>query len=252
MKQIFSKKRNIVIAIVIAFLVIVCSCALLAIALFPKAVVSQAPVQTVVLVVTELVNVTSPPTEIPTQALTDTPRPTHTPRPTNTPEPTADPDLINPGTYLVGTDIQPGLYKGMAGEDSSSSCYWKRLSSFSGDDTIIDNDNAIGSYYVEVLESDFALETHCPLRLIHELIPVEEFPTQIEPGVYLVGIDIGPGMYRGEAGTDLDASCYWKRLSSFSGDDTIIDNDNAIGQYYVEVLESDYALETHCNLELVK
>lgn len=35
--------------------------------------------------------------------------------------PTADPALTQDGTYLVGTDIQPGSYRSEAGAD----CYWQ-------------------------------------------------------------------------------------------------------------------------------
>lgn len=92
-----------------------------------------------------------------------TPLPTTTPAPTSTTVP--DPNLVLPGTYLVGKDIQPGLYSGQAGADILESCYWARLNSLSGElGAIIANDNAMGPYYVEVAASDFALETHCELQ----------------------------------------------------------------------------------------
>jgi hypothetical protein len=43
----------------------------------------------------------------------------------------------------------------------------------------------------------------------------------------------------------------WARLSDVRGEiSSIIANDNAIGQYYVQVTPSDFALETACDLEL--
>ena len=55
------------------------------------------------------------------------------------------------GMYLVGRDITPGTYRGKAGTDVLSSCYWARLSGLSEDfDDLIANDNATGSYYVSV------------------------------------------------------------------------------------------------------
>lgn len=106
-----------------------------------------------------------------TEQPTQTPEPTKTPRPTNTPPPptaTPDPNVVKPGTYLVGTDIRPGLYRGeTSGFDIFSSCYWERLKDLSGNlSSIIANDNSIGQYYIEVSESDFALRTHCELEWV--------------------------------------------------------------------------------------
>ena len=82
--------------------------------------------------------------------------------------PTPDEPLseIGPGMYLVGRDITPGTYQGMAGTDVMDSCYWARLSGLSGDmDHLNANDNAIGSYFVNVNSSDLALTTACKLSL---------------------------------------------------------------------------------------
>ena len=60
------------------------------------------------------------------------------------------------GTYLVGTDIEPGTYRA-AGADS---CYWARLSGTTGDlDEIIVNDFGSGQMVVTIAESDVAFET---------------------------------------------------------------------------------------------
>jgi len=59
------------------------------------------------------------------------------------------------GMYLVGTDVQPGMYK--AGPAGSGNCYWARLSSMSGTDNIIDNGNSSGQVVVQVLSSDVGL-----------------------------------------------------------------------------------------------
>lgn len=188
---------------------------------------------------------------------TDEPLPTNTIEPTETPLPTEtpDPNLIRQGTYLVGADIQPGLYRGIAGTDTFDSCYWARLSDLTGSfDAILANDNSIGQYYIEVLDSDLALETQCEISFLPEpLASVDSYPQVIVPGAYLVGAEIEPSIYRGEAGIDPLDSCYWARLSDFSGDfNSLITNDNAIGQYYVEVRSDDYALQTQCELVSLK
>lgn len=193
---------------------------------------------------------TEKPVDIATLAPTDTAVPTSTPLPTETP----NPNLVNPGTYIVNTDIQPGIYKGSAGSGLFSSCYWERLKDLTGTfDSILANENATGQFYVEVKNSDYALKTDCELaRLdpIHEHIG--EYPQVITTGTYLIGYDIQPGTYKGQAGSDAVSSCYWERLQSVAGGfDAILANDNATGQFYVQVLPSDFAVKTGCELSWV-
>ena len=69
---------------------------------------------------------------------------------TYTPPP---PTQFGEGTYVVGTDIQPGTYKTTGGDP----CYWARLSSLNTQD-IIDNSNSTGLQTVQILASDKAFE----------------------------------------------------------------------------------------------
>jgi len=191
-------------------------------------------------------------TDVPANApeATDTLQPTDTPVPTSTP----DPNLINPGTYMVGVDVQSGIYKGFAGEGLFTSCYWARLKDLTGGlESILANDNSIGQFYLEVKSSDYALKTDCQLtRLVAIPQHAGEYPQAITAGTYLIGSDIQPGTYRGQTGTDISDSCYWARLQNVAGDlDSILANDNATGQFYVQVLPSDFALKTACQLEWV-
>ncbi len=197
-------------------------------------------------------------TPAPTATSTITPEPTSTSKPSPTPGPTSTPTmslLVRPGTYLVNSDIRPGIYSGEAGLDLSESCYWARLKDLGGTfDSIIANGNAIGPYYVEVPESDYALETACHLVLFPTLPgPPDQYPTKLGPGMYIVGTEIQPGTYKGLGGADILDSCYWARLRDVRGElDSIIANDNAIGQFYIQVSANDFALQTACDLELVE
>ena len=173
----------------------------------------------------------------------------------DTPAPTAIPEvggLVKGGTHLVGTDIQPGIYVGMAGYEFGEWCYWARLSNLTGSDDILANDNAKGLFYVEVLPGDKALETACELVPIEQVPARNEFLTLLSPGTYLVGRDIEPGVYRGEAGHEFGEWCYWARLQNVNGDDDILANDNAEGQFFVEVLPTDFALNVGCEVEKVQ
>jgi hypothetical protein len=161
---------------------------------------------------------------------------------------------VKRGTYIVGIDIQPGIYVGMAGEGLFDSCYWARLSGLGGTlDEILANDNAEGQYYVEVLPSDNALETKCTLLPIAQVPAPPNLLTILPTGTYLVGRDIAAGVYRGIAGEDFMESCYWARLSGVDGSlDNILANDNATGQFFIDVQPTDFALEVRCKVEKVE
>ena len=80
-------------------------------------------------------------------------------------------------------------------------------------------------------------------------------PTEVGfgPGTYLVGERLQPGIYAGKTGTGLLDSCYWARLSGASGEfSDLIANDNAVGQYFVSIQDSDYAFATDCALEMIE
>lgn len=156
---------------------------------------------------------------------------------------------VKPGIHRLGIEIQAGIYVGQAGTDLWGSCYWARLSNLAGSDDILANDNAKGLYYVEVLSTDRAFETECELQPIESVAARREYLSVVPTGTYLVGRDIGPGLYSGRAGRDLLESCYWARLSNVAGTDDILANDNARGTYFVEVLPSDFALQTECQIE---
>lgn len=183
--------------------------------------------------------------------LSSAPQPTDAAQPTDAPSASStqqqDSTTIISGTYLVGSEIKPGIYK----SEGSDSCYWVRLKDLSGDfGAILANGNAKGQFYVEVKATDYALETHCALVPLASVTPVTELPKTIPAGMYLVGKDIQPGTYKGTTGTDSSDSCYWARLKDVSGGfDSIIANGNPTGQFYIQVSQSDFALSTTCDLE---
>ncbi len=60
------------------------------------------------------------------------------------------------GTWVVGEDIEPGVYRNEGG----TSCYWERLSGLSGEfGDIIANDNPDGPAVVEIASSDTAFSS---------------------------------------------------------------------------------------------
>lgn len=64
-------------------------------------------------------------------------------------------------------------------------------------------------------------------------------PSVAGDGIFEVGVDIKPGLYRAEG------NGYWERLKNAEGDlDSIIANDNANGQAYVQIAKSDAYFST--------
>jgi hypothetical protein len=63
---------------------------------------------------------------------------------------TASKTKFGQGTFIVGTDIQPGTYKSTLGE----SCYWERLSNFGGTLGGIIANNFGGKAIVTIRSSD--------------------------------------------------------------------------------------------------
>jgi len=150
------------------------------------------------------------------------------PSATDEPAAAAESSVIESGTYLVGSEIAPGVYR--------VSGYYERDDS---QGEIIDNDGVYGENDLTVMivrKGDDSVEINgqaVPLEGLPTYDPIAEGATS---GTYLVGKDIAPGRYRvsssdGAYGARLD-----KKLE-------IIDNDLNDGSIVITVRPSDYAFE---------
>ena len=177
-----------------------------------------------------------------TESPTTTSRPT-TVAPARTTTTTTEPEIevIDSGTYIVGTEVAPGLYR-VAG-------YWALL-----DDEfdIIENDGVYdnglglmvvpesGAKYVEISGEAVSLEQAPSLPVL--LAGYTE-------GTYLVNVDIEPGTYRV---SDSDYA-YAARLSPMpDGSWDIIDNDGNEGNVIIKIAPSDFAFEFSGVLERIE
>ncbi|MCP8615748.1 hypothetical protein [Salirhabdus salicampi] len=162
-------------------------------------------------------------------------------------EPSND-TTFNTGTYRVGDEIQPGLYR-----SSGNITYWARLSGFSGElDDIIANGNPAGVAIVEIKEGDEGFESSGEGQWIFIKDDYEgELRTKFSDGTYIVGKDIEPGRYRSNGGGEFGG--YWERLANFSGElEDIIANGNSEEQTIVEIKESDRGFRTSGGLTWTK
>lgn len=154
---------------------------------------------------------------------------------TTVPEPEA---AFGSGTWLVGPDIDPGIYQTAA---EATTCYWERLSGLSGDfDDIIANENVVGQGIVEILGTDEAFSsTRCGDWI--ELTTLDEPLSSFGDGWYAVGPHIAPGRYRSTGGD----FCYWARLSGFSGEFSDLSaNDIVEGQTLVDIGPNDAGFQS--------
>lgn len=162
------------------------------------------------------------------------------------PEPAAPSGTTLPGegTFVVGSEMKPGLWKGI----DASSGYWARLRNASGElESIIANDNVgSGNAYVQVGRGDKYFEANGFSEWVK--MPAKpsgpkasSFPGE---GMYMVGVDIAPGTYRATS----DGSGYWARLKNASGElGGIIANDNVLSSTstIVEISPGDAFFETN-------
>lgn len=115
------------------------------------------------------------------------------------------------GTHRVGTDIPAGTYRTRL---PAADCYWERLRGFSGDfDDIIANDFSSGYHVVTIKSTDKGFSSSRCGRWSSNLARVTSSMTSFGQGDFIVGVDMRPGTYRSSKG----GSCYWERLSNFTG-----------------------------------
>lgn len=161
-----------------------------------------------------------------------TPPPSHEPSPQPDPGPLSFPD----GTYRVGIDIAPGTYRNT---DSSQFCYWERLSGFSGElNDIIANGFSDARQIVTIAPTDAGFVSRRCGRWVPDDTPLTSSPTApFGDGMYRVGRDIAPGLWRN---SDSTGFCYWERLRGFSGEfDDIIANEFSNAPQIVRIAPTD-------------
>lgn len=99
-------------------------------------------------------------------------------------------------------------YRAAGGTD----CYWARLSGLGGSNDIIADNYAEGPAIVTIAPSDVAFDAHGCGTWSPAPTSGQE-ATTMGDGTWAVGIDVVAGTYQATS----TGSCYWARLSSFSG-----------------------------------
>ena len=141
------------------------------------------------------------------------------------------------GTWVVGKQIAAGTYHTAGGGD----CYWARESDLSGGtSSILANDTPSGPVTVTILPTDVGFQTQGCGTWSPEPTTGRQ-ATSFGDGVYAVGIDISPGTYSTQGGSN----CYWERDSDLTGaSNSIITNDTPSGPVTVTIASTDKGFKT--------
>jgi hypothetical protein len=163
--------------------------------------------------------------------------------PPPTPSPTPAQRQFGDGMYAIGRDLSVGTYRTRSG---ASGCYWERLRGASGAfGEIIANEVTSAPTIVTIASSDAYFRTQRCGTWTSNLSAITTSPTgPFSDGAYIVGTDVAAGTWRATGGTSA-SSCYWERLSGFSGTfQDIIANDLSQGPTFVTISASDRGFKT--------
>lgn len=187
---------------------------------------------------------TEPSTKLSTEPST---KPSSEPKATDAPKPTEVPKktTYSNGKYLVGKDIESGLYKVTVTDKIMKMGYVERAKDVNMEfDSIIANIILTGNGYIEILSTDVAVKLQGvkiePIK-IEDLKP--DIKKEASDGIYLIGYDLAPGTYKVEVTDTVTEMGYVQRSKSVAmGMDDIIANEIVQGSGYVKIEEGDFAV----------
>jgi hypothetical protein len=117
------------------------------------------------------------------------------------------------GTYQIGAALPAGTYRTLA---NNSGCYWERSRGFSGQvSDIIANIFAFSHQVVTIAPTDAGFTSvGCGTwtSTLSRITTSQSAP--FGDGIFIVRTDVGEGTWSAPGGP----SCYWERLSGFSGE----------------------------------
>jgi hypothetical protein len=153
-------------------------------------------------------------------------------------------NAIHSGTYKVGTDIEPGLYKVVVTSSFMNMAYIDRAKDASMElNSIIANGIIQNSGYVRIKDTDAYVKIQSATLYPEDTIETN-IRTEFEDGIFLVGVDIAPGTYKVEVTDTTTNMGYVERQSDVSmelGD--VIANEIFQNQGYVEIKSTDFSVK---------
>lgn len=141
------------------------------------------------------------------------------------------------GQQRVDVDIPGGTYRN---SDSRDGCYWVRVNGFGGTfEEINANGLVSGRTLVTVAPGDKGFTSQRCGTWTNDLNPITVSPVApFTTGTFLVGPEVQAGTWRAD---NAEGSCYWERLSGFSGEfeETTANDFVDAGPVTVEIASDD-------------
>lgn len=159
--------------------------------------------------------------------------------------PVAKAKVYKDGTYMVGKDIEAGLYKATLTDTLMKMGYIERAKAVTmSTDDILANIILTGNGYVEIKSTDKAVKLQGVSITKIDLASLKKNPqTQVSDGMYLVGYDIKPGTYKVEVTDQTTNMGYVERTANASMDtNDIIANEIIQSSGYVKIKDTDFAV----------
>ncbi len=136
------------------------------------------------------------------------------------------------GTYLVGTDIPPGLYKGAP---RGAAGVWNICTDAAGKDGVAGG-LPIGQFYVEVKDGQYINLQDATVTAADTASGATPLSTYLGTGVFLVGVDAAPGRYKGVVSGD---SGHWE-ISTDANGTRIVAGGSPTTDFYVDVKDGQF------------
>lgn len=139
---------------------------------------------------------------------------------------------IGDGTYLVGTDIPTGNYKGTT---VAGTGYWQ-ISRDANGQNITANDNSTGPLRLMVKRGQYLQLSGIEITRVTTAEQPAKYKGPVGEGTYLVGIDIPAGAYKGDT---MGGDGYWQ-ISTDANGTNIVANNNTTGPFRLDVKKGQY------------
>ena len=154
-------------------------------------------------------------------------------------------EIFADGTYIVGKDLQSGLYRVALTDTLTKVGYVERAKDANMElSSILANVSYSGNGYIKILDTDAAIKIKGveiqPIN-IEDIVPAIQ--TEVKGGMYLIGYDLAPGTYD-VAITDMATnSGIIQRLSGVSvNPEEILSNDIISKSGTIKIEEGDFAV----------
>ena len=139
------------------------------------------------------------------------------------------------GIYLVGTDIEAGLYKGTVDSDATGAAHWEISSDANGERFVAGGD-PVGQFYVKATSGYYLRLKGVTIAKAGTTAADPLLSSNLGDGTYRVGYDIAAGWYQG---TVNDRMGYWEVCGDANAQ-TLIASDYATAPFSVKVKSGQY------------